>query len=306
MTPGFLIAVPAALAAAACFGAAGVFQRQATHESPRHRPLSPALLVDLVQNNAFRSGTLLGALGFGLQVLALRYGPLVLVQPLLVTGVLFYLVIGAAMGHRQVDRTLALGALLAVTGLAAFLVVARPVPGRGTFSVAAALGLGIGLIVVVVACLALAAVVHSEIRTLPLAVATAVFYGATASLVRSLASGSLDSSLLLRWELYAVMVIGPAGFLLNQNAFQVGTVGALALGTITVGDPLVAIGLGVAWLGESISTSPWAITVEVMALAVMVGGVFLLALRAQRLTEHLDAERERSSGRDDARGGAVR
>lgn len=290
MTPGLLVAVPAAVAAAAAFGTAGVLQHRATHEAPRHRPLSPALLVDLARTAAFRSGSLLGAIGFVLQVLALRYGPLVLVQPVLVTGLLFFLVVGAALGRRRPDRGLATGAVMAVLGLSLFLVVARPVPGEGTLSGAAALGLGAGLAVTVAVCLAAAAVARSEVRALPLAIATAVFYGATAALVRSLAGGPLDASVLGHWELYAVAVVGPAGFLLNQSAFQYGTVGAVALGTITVGDPLVAIGLGVAWLGESIQARPWEVAAEVVALAVMVGGVFLLALRAQRLTEQLRDE----------------
>ncbi len=291
MIPGFLVAVPAALLAAAAFGGAGVLQHRATHQAPERPALSPLLLLDLVKLNSFRTGVVLGALGFCLQVIALRFGPLGLVQPLLVTGVLFYLAFGAAFAHRHVDRGLVAGTLMAIAGLTAFLVVSRPVPGHGEFGSAAALPLGLGLIGVVVACLLVATRVPQEVRSLPLAVATAVFYGVTAGLVRSLAEGGYGWQMLHHWELYALVVVGPVGFLLNQNAFQQGTVGSVALGTITVGDPLVAIGIGVAWFGESISTEPWHLFGEFLGLAVMVGGVFLLAFRAQRLTERLEAER---------------
>ncbi len=291
MIPGFLVAVPAAVAAAAAFGGAGVLQHRATHQAPDRPALSPRLLLDLIKLNAFRSGVILGGLGFLLQVVALRFGPLGLVQPLLVTGVLFYLVFGAAYAHRHVDRGLVAGTLMAIAGLTAFLVVSRPVPGHGEFGSAAALPLGVGLIGVVVLCLLVASRVPPAMRSVPLAVATAVFYGVTAGLVRSVTEGGIGWQALHQWELYALVVVGPTGFLLNQNAFQQGNVGALALGTITVGDPLVAIGIGVAWFGEVISTGPWHILGEILALAVMVGGVFLLAARAQRLTERMEAQR---------------
>jgi drug/metabolite transporter (DMT)-like permease len=284
-----VIAVPAAVGAAASFGTAGVLQHRATHETRQRRPLSPALLVDLVRLAAFRSGVLLGILGFALQVLALRFGPLILVQPLLVTGVLFYILVASAFGHHKVDGGLVAGVVMALSGLSVFLVVSNPSGGNGRFTSAAALALGLGLVGVVVVCLAVVAVSSSEVRTIPLAIATAVFYGATAALVRSLTTQRLDSSVFGDWQLYAIAVIGPAGFLLNQNAYQQGRFGSVALGIITVGDPLVAIGLGVASLGEEISSAPWSVVGEVLSIVVMVGGVFLLAFRAQRLAEELQS-----------------
>jgi drug/metabolite transporter (DMT)-like permease len=285
----YLAAVPAAVGAAAAFGAAGVLQHRATHETAKRKPLAPGLLVDLIRLPVFRWSVVLGALGFALQVTALRFGPLILVQPLLVTGVLFYLVIASTLSHRRPDRLLFLGALTALAGLSAFLAVARPSGGGATFTDSAALPLGLGLIVAVAACVALAFRMSKELRALPLAVATAVCYGVTAGLVRTIVTTGFNSGLLSEWELYAVMVVGPAGFLLNQNAYQQGRVGSLALATITIGDPLVAIGIGVTWLSESIQASAWSVVAEVLALAVMAGGVLLLGHRAQQIGEQLQA-----------------
>jgi drug/metabolite transporter (DMT)-like permease len=279
-----LVAVPAALAAAASFGTAGVLQHRATHETRQRKPLEPGLLVDLIALPAFRWGVGLGILGFVLQVIALRFGPLVLVQPLLVTGVLFYLMVASAMGHRRPDRLLMLGALTALAGLSAFLLLASPSGGTPHFENLKALPLAIGLVVVVGCCLAVAARVHRDNRSLPLAVATAVCYGVTAGLVRSLTAMSFDASIFGHWELYAVAVVGPAGFLLNQNAYQSGAAGSVALAIITLGDPLVAIGIGVTWLGESIVSSAWSIFGEVLSLLVMASGVVVLTRRAHEVT----------------------
>jgi drug/metabolite transporter (DMT)-like permease len=288
---GFLVAVPAAVLAAACFGTAGVLQHRAAHKTPERKPLRPGLLADLIRMQGFQLGVLLGAAGFALQVCALAFGPLILVQPLLVTGVLFYLAVASALGHHQIDRRLTAGALTALAGLAAFLVVARPTEGQGRFQGADALPLGVLLAIVVSASLAAAARLEPQYRSLVLAVATAVCYGVTAALVRSLTSlgQHTQGDLLLDWQLWAVIVVGPAGFLLNQNAYQSGVVGSMALAVITVGDPLVSIGAGVVWLGERIHADSWSVFGEVIALTVMAVGVIMLARRAQQVADVLQA-----------------
>ena len=287
------VAVVAAIAAAFCFGAAGVLQQAATHRIPERPALSPAILVDLIAIPSFGLGVLLGAAGFALQVTALSFGALIVVQPLLVTGVLFYLLIAARIRRVHPDPGLVLGVLITLAGLSAFLVVARPSGGGGQIAGQDALPLGIGLVVVVLFCVMLASRMRSERRTLPLAGATAVCYGVTAGLVRSLTTSGLDSSVWRQWELYAVVIVGPAGFLLNQNAFQKGTVGSVALGIITVGDPLVSIAVGVLWLGEVLTAGAAAIVGEVVAVGVLVAGVFVVCARAQKVAEQI----QQSSGR---------
>lgn len=286
MASTWLIAIPAALIGAACFGAAGVLQHRATQQAPEEKPLQPGLLVTLMRMSGFRIGVLLGIVGFALQVVALRFAPLILVQPLLITDVLFYLGFASLLNHHPPDRQVQGGALLALVGLAGFLLAAQPSAGHDTFDSAAALPLGIGLIVLVSLCLVVASRLRDEIRALPLALATAICYGVTAGLVRSLVATTATGPMWTHWELYAVIVVGPAGFLLNQNAYQSGALGSVALTTITVGDPLVAIGIGIAWLGEGIAGG-LAIIGEVAAVGVMGLGIYLLATRAQEIADEI-------------------
>ncbi len=286
MTSGWLIAIPCALLGAACFGAAGALQHEATQRAPARKPLRPGLLVILMRLTGFRVGVLLGVVGFALQVVALRYAPLILIQPLLITDVVFFLVFASLRGHRSPDRRIQAGALLALIGLAGFLLAADPIAGHDRFGSAAALPLGIGLIGLIAVCLGIASRLHDEVRALPLALATAICYGVTAGLTRSLVAPGAVGPVWTQWELYAVIVVGPAGFLLNQNAYQSGVLGSVALTIITVGDPLVAIGIGVAWLGETIAGG-WAILGESLALGVLSAGVFLLATRAQQVSHQI-------------------
>lgn len=282
MSSAWLIGVPAAVGAAASFGGASLLQHRATHAVPERAPARFGLLVELIQLPGFRYGVVLAALGFALQVLALHAAPLAVVQPILVTGVLFYLLWTVVfLGHR-VDPRLALGAVLALVGLAGFLVVAAPSAGDSNIGGAAVIPLGIGLGTVVLLCLWVAARTPHQYRSIPLAVATAVFYGVTAGLVRSLVTLPVDGvgGFFSQWQVYAIIVAGPLGFLLNQNAFQEGVVGSLAVGIITIGDPMVSIGLGVAWFGDHLSGGAWAVTAQVVLLCLMAGGVAILTHRA--------------------------
>jgi hypothetical protein len=76
------------------------------------------------------------------------------------------------------------------------------------------------------------------------------------------------------------VITAPTGFLLNQNAFQAGTLIAPVLAIITTVDPLLSIGVAHAWLGETITSTPLALAGEVIALIVMTGGIVALAQRS--------------------------
>lgn len=294
--------VPTAIAAAACFGISSFLQFQATHEVPQRPAGRPGLLLDLLQLPIWRLSIVLAAVGFGLQVLALRLAPLILVQPLLVTGVLWYVVVSAHVRHGRPDRVIVVGTLVCLASLAAFLTIAQPSPGSGAGgldTLSTALPLGIGLASVVAVCLLLARRVDPEWRPVPLSLAAGVCYGVTAGFVRSLAPSFADgfAGVFAHWEAYAILVLGPLGVLLSQNSYQAGRIGVLALVIITVVDPLVSIGAGLVWLDETIRTGVGPVLGEIISLAALVLGVGLVALRAPHITEPLLPGASGPSGR---------
>lgn len=294
LTTGWALGVPAAVLAAAAFGGAGLLQHQAAHKVPDRPPLRPQLIIDLLRIKPFRWGIVLAALAFALQVFALHEAPLAVVQPLLVTGVLFYLGYATVFLRYKADRGLVLGAVLALGGVVGFLVVSSPVPGGQNVSGVAALPMGLVLAGLVVVCILVSLRLRQELRALPLAIATAILYGATAGLVRSLVtsvSGPVVGAL-SHWQLYAIAGLGPIGFLLNQNAFQEGVLGSVAVAVIDVGDPLVSISLGIAWFGDTLAHDPISIVLEVALLTLLAGGIWLLTVRAQAVASRI---RERAA-----------
>ncbi|MFU8872688.1 DMT family transporter [Micromonospora sp. SL4-19] len=277
------VGVPLALVAAAAFGASSVLQFRASQQVPQERAGRPQLLVHLLGVPGWRWSAVLAAMAFACQVGALSRMPLILVQPLLVSGLIWYVLLFAASRHVRPDRGLLVESALCLFGLSAFLLIARPTPGygRGLNSFWPAVLLLFVLAVSVGLCLLTALRLDRRWRPLPLALAAGICYGVTAGLISSLTHLHLAPLAVFgQWQIYAVIVLGPVGVLLSQNAYQAGPVGAPALATITVTDPLVAIAVGLLWLNERIASGLWAFLGEVLALGVVASAVYFLARRA--------------------------
>jgi drug/metabolite transporter (DMT)-like permease len=280
------VAVPAALGAAAAFGLTGAMQHEATWRVRQREALHPSLLVDLAHQPLWLASLLANGAGIVLQWVALVTAPLVLVQPLLVTGLLFAVSFTALMRRQPPDRVVLFGAALCAAGLAAFILIAQPTASRPpTLTLGSVLPLAAGLAGLLAVCLNLAAHRPGPVRTLALAVAAGVLYGVTAGMVK-VALQSLDhgvGAMFTSWPIYVVAVCGPLGFLLNQNAFQAGIALAPALAVIIVLDPLVGIGIGILWLGERLRDGWPAVLGQVLALVVLSVGVVILSHRAPQV-----------------------
>jgi drug/metabolite transporter (DMT)-like permease len=278
-------AVLVTLAAAVMFGLSDVVEQRSTHEVPERRALSPRLLVDLAKRPLWLAAIVVNILGNVLQIVALHLGALALVQPILVCDLIFASVFAAVLARRPPDRVMSTGVICCAAGVAGFLAIARPGGGHKTVSFTAVLPLAVAFAAVVAGCLIAAYRGPRQIRPLWLALACGIDFGVNAFLLKlipnTLPAGFSDP--LQQWPLYAAVIIGPAGFLLSQNAFQAGTMIAPVLAIITAVDPLISIGVAHAWLGETIASSPLALAGEVTSLIVMTGGIYVLAHRAPQI-----------------------
>jgi hypothetical protein len=182
-----VVAVPAAVLSAASFGLDSALQQRATKQVPIAAPDDPRLLVRLVRQPAWLLRVGWVAVGFALQVVALAFGPLVLVQPLLVTGVLFGTVFSAVPARCRIDGQILLGTTACVLGLAALLTLARPSDTGGELAdLPRLIPLAVALAVIIVGCLMMAVVVRisGAAQVAALAMATGVLYGVTAGIVK--------------------------------------------------------------------------------------------------------------------------
>jgi drug/metabolite transporter (DMT)-like permease len=300
-----LIAIVAALAGSLVFGVSSVAQQRGTQRVETRPALSPQLLLDLVRQPLWVGGICATIVGFTLQVVALSFGPLALVEPILISDLVIAVLISAALRKRW-DPVMLAGVLACAVGVAGFLVIARPSGGGSNVSLAAAVPILAGLAAVLAVCLAVASRSDAA-RPLALALACGVDYGVSAFVVKLLTAdfGGGLLHVFTHWPIYALAIIGPLGFLLNQNAFQQGILLAPVLAIITVCDPLVSIALAHFWLHESLTSTPLAIAGQVIALLVMTAGITVVAHHAPMVIKQLNPAAP-TGGQTASRAGARR
>jgi drug/metabolite transporter (DMT)-like permease len=296
-----LVAVPVAIAGAITFGASDVIEQRATHTVAKRPPLDLKLFADLAVNRLWLIGITVDIAASVMQAFALHFGPLALVQPILVLDLLFAVVITAALARRRPDRVIGAGVLCCTGGLALFLAVARPQSPAVRVAPAILLPLGVGIAGAIALCLVAWRVSPRKFLPLATAFACGAIFGVTAFLLKEITQtiGLGFNPPSQQWPLYAFIVAEPVGFLLNQNAFQESSLIAPVLAIRTVTDPLVAIGIGLVWLNEQIATSPAAIAAEVAGLIIMSVGVLALAYRSPHVAAHSSASPLESQQRDD-------
>ena len=276
-----------ALASALLYALKSVLQQKAAAAAPMEQSLKPGLLVHLASRPLWLAGTATDGLAFGLHFLALRFGSLTLVQPLLVTSLLFALPLGAAFSGMRVTSRHWIGAVEVCIGLVVFLLAASPEAGDAYGDGERWAVVGIGAAVIIGAILAFAPKEPGAARAAALAVAAGLSYAVIAGLLKA-TSEALDGGLgnaLTSWEPYALAVSGALGLLLGQSAFQAGPLAA-SLPLLIALDPVASIGLGAVAFGEQLATGPVEIVLQVVALAIVITGVFTLGRsEAEMLTE---------------------
>ncbi len=299
------LAVLLAMAGAITFGASDVIEQRATHRVAKRPPLDLKLFVDLAVNRLWLIGITVDIAASVMQAFALHFGPLTLVQPILVLDLLFAVVISAVVARRRPDRVAGAGVLCCTGGLVLFLAVARPQSPPVTIGPAVLVPLGAGIAGAMALCLVAWRVSPQRFLPLTTAFACGAIFGVTAFLLKEITQtiGLGFNPPSQQWPLYAFIVAEPLGFLLNQNAFQESSLIAPVLAIRTVTDPLVAIGIGLVWLDERIASSPAAIAAEVSGLIIMSVGVFALAHRSPHAAAHASRSQLKARPDDGAKPG---
>jgi hypothetical protein len=217
------------------------------------------------------------------------------VQPLLVFDLVFAVLINRSVGFdasmlppgaKRWDPVILAGVGAATVGVAGFLLIGRPSAGHTNVTFGVLFPLVIGLVIVVGGCLTVA-VRNQNLRPLALALACGVCYGVAAFTIKLVTSefGGGPEKVFTNWPIYVLAVVGPAGFILNQDAFQQGRFLAPVQAIITAADPVISIGLGILWLGVVLRSSPAEIVGEVVSLLVMVAGIFVTAHHSPQMAQ---------------------
>lgn len=289
--------VVVSLAAALAFATSSTLKHVSAGQVPDAAGLQPRALGGFVAATVANRFWLLGitadAVALTLQVVALRLGALGVVQPLLITGLLFALLLRGRTQGRISPRELGWAAVVTVT-LAGFLALAgtaNTVPPADGVDRAPAVAAAVVGAVLAVVCVALGRAAARRGRAAALlGVAVGIVYATTAALLKALTNIAVHGvgSVLTSWQLYTVVLLGAVGLLLNQLAFQAGPLTA-SLPAIATLDPLLSIAIGVVIYDEQLRPGiPAALGLAVLLLVL---GVAVIALTR---AEHTDTAPHRA------------
>jgi hypothetical protein len=225
--------------------------------------------------------------GFLFQALALHEGQLSVVQPLLVTELVFVLALRRIWIGQAVANTAWAAVVVVCVALAVFLSVAEPTGGNPS---PAAADWASSLVVfggIIVAFIAMGLHGSPLRRAAVFAVAAALAWALMATFLKTV-TGTLATSgvggMLAHWPIYALAAAAISGTLLEQSALHVGPL-SVSQPLLVIVNPLASIALSVWLFDERFTNSPPRVAIAALAFIVLTAGVVVLSRAApQELT----------------------
>ncbi|HUY22961.1 MAG TPA: DMT family transporter [Acidimicrobiales bacterium] len=307
----YVLAVLAAFANALT----SILQRMGVETAPAEATLRLSLIAYAVRRKVWIAGFVVMIAAFLLQFLALHFGRLTTVQPILTLELPFLVAILGFWFRQTLTWKEWVGSSAAAGGLAAFLALSSPTGGNetpdldswGLVSFAVIAGGSVAVI--------LARFGSPAWRAAWFGVAGAIAFAFTAALIKQTNDAITHgwAHVFLNWPPYAMAGMGIVGMFLAQNAFQAGPVTASQSALVIV-DPLASIAIGIGLFGDHVQTAGGRLVGEVLAMVVLIAGVYSLSrspLVVSVKSEdegdgHLLGARPRRFGAGSARAGSAR
>jgi drug/metabolite transporter (DMT)-like permease len=247
-----ILTVALALGAGLCYATAAVVQQRVAAQQPSELSLSVRLIFQLARRPLWLAGIAVDIVAYLMEAAALGVGSVVVVGPLLASGLLFALPFASFRTGRRVTRHEMIPAVMVTAGLALYVGIGAP---GGNASHAAHLD---WIIAATAVTLGAGAAVFLGRRTrepgrraVYYGLATGIVYSLTAVLTKATVDrlGGDVYPILGHWQLYALLLASGVGLILNQSAFQAGHVAA-SLPVISVTNPVLSSVMGILLFGE--------------------------------------------------------
>ncbi len=269
-----LLAILFALASALTIAWGTVVRHRIAEEAPADGSLKGSPFWNAISRPLWWAGTGTALLGYGLQVVALGFGTLLVVQPILVLSLMFTLPLSARYDGRRISVTEMSWAGLLTAAVAILVILGRPLAGNPHPPLDRWVP---ALIAGAVALTLIERLAQLQIRrhkALLLGVVTGALFGYVAVLSKAVVDVFLQGSvmgLITNWETYGLILGATLGTIVQQYSFNAGAL-KNSLPAMTITEPIVAFSLGYAVLGERFQVTT--------ALGWSLMGVALLAMIA--------------------------
>jgi drug/metabolite transporter (DMT)-like permease len=215
---------------------------------------------------------------FFVQAAALHLGSLAVVQPLMVSTLVFTLPLAAVECRTWPGRQDWAATVAVSVGLA--LVLATRRSGLGAETAGGALLPALASVVIGAAVLVLAARGRSAtVRSALFGIAAGGLFGVGAALTKLTGAVAADrglTGLVTTWPGYALALVSLASLTLQQSAYAIGRL-ATVMTAVVIFDPLTSYFLGVVGFGEPLPVPGAALVLGALGMLVVIVGVALLA-----------------------------
>ncbi len=282
----------AAALASAVFLAIGIVIRQrATMDVPPDQGVSTVMVATLLRRPLWWAGTGAAVTGYLFQAVALAFGSLLLVAPLLVSALLFALPLSARLAGRRVSRAEWVWALVLTLALAVFVGLARATPGDYLGSERPAVVVAAVALAIAVGIVPLAVRLTGWRRALLLGTVVGALFGVVAVLTKIVMNAVTEghaARLVTSPVGYVLALVGVVATLLQQSAFHAGSLRA-SVPAMLVLEPVVAVLLGQIIFGENLTTNPPTAVILGMTLAAMAAATVALGRDEGAYEEALEA-----------------
>ena len=270
--------VVVALAAAICNALNVVTQHIASISDPGHSK-GWRFVRYLASNPLWLFGWVALGGSFVFQALALHNGQMSVVQPLLVTELVFALVLRRLWVHQQIRDVTWWAAAVTCGSLALFVAVSEPTGGHAQPTSSAWIGATVAT-GGAAAILALVGRSGSPVRrAAALGAATAILWALVATFIKAMTDTLTQFGpvgMFTHWPVYALIVVSIVAELLDQAALHVGPL-SISQPFIVIVDPIVSIVLSVWVFAEVFTENALRLSVGAAAFAVMCAAATVLA-----------------------------
>lgn len=291
MSGRVLAATILSIATAFLYSLSNVLEMLEAEQVPDEYALRLGLMTRLIRRPRWLLGLLSDFFGFATQAAALGLAAVVFVEPILSSGILMAIFLGAAFTHKPVHRSDIVAALVLSAGLAVFLYEVSPTGGTAVGEIARWLVAGPIACAVILGCMTLGRNTTGPWRGASLGIAAGISFGVAAVLTKTLMHyfGNGVFAWVNHWEPYALAVFAIGGVTLTQSALQTGALGA-AVGAQEAMAPISAAIFGLVLLHEEVATQNGVqiFFVSCSLVAVLVGIVMLARAEERLMAEAAD------------------
>ena len=285
------LAATLALLAAVCFALAATLWQKATVSLTGVSIRRPTSILVILTQWVWLLGLVAQIVGVVLQAAALDRGRVSIIQPLLVTTVVWALPLGYFLTQQTVGVREISGAAIVVAGLALFAYFGDPAAGLNN---APGADWAASILVICAACVALLTFANRgslSTRAALLGAVAGLLYGLSATLMKPVVENLHTQGVggvVSGWEFWVWAAAGIIGFVFQQLSLSTGRL-VPSVAAVSVANPVVSVLLGALVLQERLSKEPpWHAVAAVGALCLaLVGSVVISSAR----DEHQETQR---------------